>query len=236
MSLLSLFKIINKYKILLACVCAVSVAASCYVAFFLLRDEYRASAIMIISSQKNGDSKEDLSYSEYTLNVNLVNTYRVLCKTDNILNKVLEKLDAPLSVEQLRSKLQVESENGTEIFRISARDSDPELAAKIANFTAQVFENEIPVIIKMDNVQIIDKARPPDSPVAPNRSAIVLFSLAGGLVLCACVIFLAEHLDTSVKTEEALEEMLQVPVISSVPHFKSGGTAPGGSPSKQRVP
>lgn len=221
MNLLSFIKIIIKYKFLLIITCLIALAISWYVAYFQLQDEYKASTIIIISNQKNKDNQEDLSYTEYALNVTLVNTYRVLCKTDNILNKVLDKLDEDISVNELKAKIQVESEGNTEIFKISARDRDPKLAAQIADYTAQVFEKEIPVIMKIDNVQIIDRAPVPTAPVSPNRNAIMFLSLIGGIMLCAAIIFLLEHLDITVKTEQQLEEILQVPVISSIPHVKT---------------
>ena len=68
-----------------------------------------------------------------------------------------------MSVDALRSKVQVNSVADTEIIRISVEDQDPVFAAELANSIAVVLW-EIGGIMKMDNVQFIDMAKVPKIP------------------------------------------------------------------------
>lgn len=218
---MKLLKLLYKYKLLLIISCILAVSISSFVSVKYVKNKYRATTVMIISSLKNSISNDNISNNDYTLNVNLVNSYRILCKTDYILNKVLKNIHQPLSIAQLSAKITVNSVNDTDIIRINAEDNDPYLAALIANCTAQVFENEIPVIMKMDNVQIIDTAPVPLYPFSPNRKAIVVLSLIGSLIFCSIIIVLCEYLDVTIKSESQLENFLQVPVLCSMPHTKT---------------
>lgn len=220
MELKTMLRLVVKYKYFIVISCVLTIIASSFISFRYIKDQYRTSAVMLISSLKNSQNDESLSNNDHTLSVNLVGSYRILCKTDYILNKVLEKTNLPLTAEQLSSKITVDSENNTEIITITAVDTDPNTAALIANYTAKVFESEIPTIMKMDNVKIIDEAPVPASPFSPNRKSILCLSLISCLVFCCSLIALLEHFDVTIKTEDQLETLLEVPVISSIPHTK----------------
>lgn len=221
MELTNLLKLMFKYKFFLIISCFLTVIISSFISVKYVKDVYKASSLMIISSSKNSSANDNMTYSDYTLNVNLVNSYRVLCKTDSILNKVLYNTHLPFSTAQLSSKITVNSESNTEIIRINAKDNDPNVAALIANCTAKVFESEIPTIMKMDNVQIIDEASVPAQPFSPNRKSIVILSLIGCLIFCSVIIALFEYLDVTIKTESQLEDILKIPVLCSMPHIKT---------------
>ncbi len=217
MDLLKILKLIAKYKLLLLIGGLLTLIISGLVSVTLMQNNYRATASMMIGNTQEGS---DLTYNDYYLNVSLVESYRVICKTDNILNKVMKTLGEPMTKDQLRNKITVDSVKNTEIIRINVVDKDPSRAALIANSTAQVFENEIPSIMKMDNVQIINKAAVPTAPYSPNRKAVVLLSLLCFFVFCGGLITVIEALDFSVRTEAQLSEITHVAVLCCVPHMK----------------
>jgi capsular polysaccharide biosynthesis protein len=194
--------------------------SSMMISIFLLQNVYESSAVMIISSPTDNQQQGQLTLSDYTLNVQLVNSYRVLCKTDKVLNQVIDETKLPLNAEQLSAKITVTSENDTDIIRISAQDESPETAARIANAVATIFVREIPQIMRMDNVQVIDNAVIPKNPVKPNRQAIIAVAALLGMMLGIGISFLIDYLDVSIKSAEQLGELLGVPVLGSIPHMQ----------------
>ncbi|MDR3644141.1 MAG: GNVR domain-containing protein [Clostridia bacterium] len=221
MELSKLLKLIDKYKIFILTACLVTALVASWISLQNVKNVYQTSSVMIICDTSNNSTNSSLSYSNFTLNVNLVNSYRVLCKTNRILDKVLQKTGLKLTTAQLASKITVASESETDLIRVTAADNDPQTAALIANTVAQVFESEIPDIMKMDNVQIIDSAPMPTAPSSPNRVFIVLMSVIICLVACAAFIALREALDFTITSEGQLEEILGCPVLASMPHTKN---------------
>lgn len=195
----------------------IAFVGSTLVAYVFSKDVYEADSVLIVSSQKNATSKEELTYAEYTLNVQLVNSYRVLCKTERVLAQVLQKGNLPLTLSALADKISVNAVNDTEIISITVEDQDPMMAAKIANVVAEVFVKEIPNIMQMDNVQIIDSASVPTAPMKPNRPMMVIIALILGVLLGLGVAILLDYFDTTVKTPEQLEKLLDAPVLGNVP-------------------
>jgi len=71
--------------------------------------------------------------------------------------------------------------------------------------------------MQMSNVRVLDRAKPADGPLRPkpllNLAFAVLFGLVAGLGLAVVL----EYLDTSITTQEQVEERLRVPFLGIIP-------------------
>lgn len=219
LSIEQVFHIIIKRIILVLLVpCVVAVVSGLY-SKFLLADVYQASSTVIVSNQKTTTDAGQLTYSDYTLNVQLVESYSVLCKTNRVLDQVITELGLPVTTAQLSDKVSVTAAGDTEIIHILVKDEDPAVAQNITNTLTRIFQSEVKEIMKMDNVQIIDEAPLPRVPVEPNRVRNVILGALIGLVIGVGLAFLLEYLDRSVKTEEQVTAILGVPVLGSIPRL-----------------
>ncbi len=76
--------------------------------------------------------------------------------------------------------------------------------------------------MQMSNVRILDRAKPSDSPVRPRPwlSLVlgILFGVIGGFGLA----FVLEHLDTSITTQEQVEDRLRVTFLGIIPKINVG--------------
>jgi capsular exopolysaccharide synthesis family protein len=72
--------------------------------------------------------------------------------------------------------------------------------------------------LRATNIHVIDPARPPKSPVRPQKVHNILIGFMVGLVLGIAVVFLREILDTSIKSIDEAERYAQAPALAVVPH------------------
>ena len=188
-----------------------------------LNNTYQTHSTVMVSSTKNSTiiSDQQLTSGDYYLNVQLVNSYSVLCKTNRVLDQVILELNLPMSSEQLGSMISVGSVTDTQIIYIYVTGGDPVLTQSICNTLTTVFQKEVVSIMKMDNVQIIDTAPLPLYPISPNRERNVLVGILIGIVLGAIISFAFELLDRTVRTEEQVQEILGVPVLGTMPRIKA---------------
>ncbi len=208
----------KRVLLILAVMVAVGIGASLYT-FLVQKDVYQAQSTIIVSSTITDSETGELTFTDYSLNVKLVNSYSVICKTDRVLEQVVAELGLPMSVDALAAKITVSSAKDTEIFHIAVRDGNPHTAQSIANSVTRIFQNEVKEIMKMDNVQIIDAARLPSRPIAPNRMRNTMMGFAVGLMIGFGLALLVEILDRSIKSEEQITELLGIPVLGSVPRI-----------------
>src|SRR5690606_2809766 len=116
---------------------------------------------------KDYQSDNKLEYNDVLLNQKLVSTYGELVKSRKVADQVIANLNLDMSYETFGSKVSVNLVNNTEIIKIQVKDTDPELAQKIANETAQVFMESVKNIMMVENVQVIDEAQISLNPISP---------------------------------------------------------------------
>lgn len=213
---------VAKWWILIALLVVAAVAVGGFISFYMLQNEYVATAVMIISAPRGQQSLNQMTLTDYTLNVQLVNSYKVLCKTDRILDEVLLETGLPLSANELTSKIDVSAQNETEIINIAVTDTNPVTASRLANAVASVFMKEIPQIMQMDNVQIIDKATVPQAPVRPDRKMIIAVAGLIGLLLGIGIALLLEYFDVTIKSAEQFAKLMEAPALGMIPHLQEG--------------
>ncbi|HHW31825.1 MAG TPA: lipopolysaccharide biosynthesis protein [Clostridiaceae bacterium] len=218
LDLKSIYQIILKRWFILVAITLLCTIISTVISFFFLTPIYQSETTLYIG--KNLESSGELVYNDLLLGNQLVKDYRELVKSRRIANIVLEELGLEdLTATKLSSKLEVNLKNETRVFQISAQDEDPVLAAKIANKVAEVFQKEVVEIMKVENVQIIDEAEIPVSPIKPNKKINIAIAFVVGLMLGTGVVFLIEYLDNTIKTPEDIKKYLDIPIIGTIPLF-----------------
>jgi capsular polysaccharide biosynthesis protein len=127
-----------------------------------------------------------------------------------------------VTYSELIGKVSVSSVNETQVMSISVRDDSYEQAAKIANATAIVFQKSVPELMKVDNVSVLDQADPQEhhGPIAPNAQMNIAVTFMLALMVGIGIAFLLDYLDDTIKTEEDIEALLEVPVLTSIPKFE----------------
>nr|WP_263325061.1 Wzz/FepE/Etk N-terminal domain-containing protein [Neobacillus sp. Marseille-Q6967] len=155
----------------------------------------------------------------------LMNTLMVVIKEPTFLEHVIneEKLDR--SPEELSQQITAGSIAGSSIVKISVVDTNPRIAANIADAVADVFKNEIPKILGFSDIRIFSKAKVISNPINLNHEKKIVIGIMLGLIAGVGIIFLLDFLDNTVKSERSIEDLLGIPVIGNVSRINKKNTA-----------
>ncbi|AYA77617.1 capsular biosynthesis protein [Bacillus sp. Y1] len=144
-------------------------------------------------------------------------TLEVIIKDKTVLEKVIEQLGLDRTTDSLAESIQVGSIDDTQVVKISVIDIEAERAADIANTTAKIFIEEIPKIMGFDDVRVLSDAQINHAPInESNQNKIIMAAIFGGIVIGIGLIFLIDSLDDSIRTEQDVEHILEVPILGSV--------------------
>lgn len=215
-SLKELLQILRKRLGLIAAITITAVLISGIVSYFLLTPIYQASTQLLVNQSKS--EQTPYSINEVQTNLQLINTYNVIIKSPAILDLVAKELDLNISASELNGKITVGSEEDSQVVNISVQDPNPNEAAKIANSVANVFQKEIVKIMNVDNVNILAKATVAENlaPIKPNPQLNVAIALVVGLMAGVGLAFLLEYFDNTIKTEQDIEKILELPVLGVI--------------------
>lgn len=220
LDLRELFYMLLKHIKLISILTILSVLISAGVSFFLLTPEYETYTTLMLGKPVEELSTSQINNQGILTNQQLIGTYAEIAKSNAVVNKVVSDLKNILSPAELRSKVSVTLLNNTAVIKVAVRDTNPERAALIANEVAKTFMEEVSYIMKIENVQVIDFAEIPSSPVSPRIPMNMAISLVLGLMLGMFIAFLIEFLDRSIKTPEEVQQLLGLPVIGMIPEMQ----------------
>lgn len=215
-SLQELFTTLKKRLGLIAILTVLAVIIAGVISYTLLTPIYETSTQILVNQEKVEASQ--VINQNIQADLQLINTYSVIIKSPAILDQVAEQLDLDLTAEQLNQKITVSNAENSQVVNVAVQDEDPAVAVDIANTTANVFQTEITELMNVDNVSILSPAVLKDNPtpVAPNPMLNMAIAAVVGLMLGVGIAFLLEYLDTSIKNDQDIEDVLGVPVLGVI--------------------
>ncbi|QFT90868.1 Capsular polysaccharide type 8 biosynthesis protein cap8A [Bacillus sp. THAF10] len=216
-SLKELFQTIRKRLWLIVLITVIFTTTSGLVSYFLLTPIYESQAQILVNQEK---SAEQAAYStgDIQANVQLINTYNIIIKSPAVLDQVSQELDGKVATSELNNMISVASAQNSQVLNITVQNQDPVLAAAIANKTAEVFQEQVVELMSVDNVKILWPAQVGEnpSPVKPQPVLNMAIAMVVGLMASVGLAFLLEFLDNTVKTEQDIEKLLNLPVLGTV--------------------
>jgi capsular polysaccharide biosynthesis protein len=223
MELRQYWEIIRKRWLLIVALPLLAALTSGIISFYIIKPVYQASTTLIVGKKAEDLSQallgQMLDYNVLQANLQLAKTYGEIAKSRTVEQNVIEKLNLGLTVTELDKQVLITPVKNTEILEIQVKNTDPQLAASIANTMAAEFSAAVIEIKKVDSVSIVDEAVAPAIPVKPNKMLNILIALLVGLMAAVGLAFLLEYLDNTIKTSEEAENILGIPVLGLIPLY-----------------
>lgn len=189
---------------------------SAIVTLFFLDEEYQATTQVLVN-QKESDSQ--MMAQEVQSNIQLVNTYSEIVKSPRILDKASKELDRKYSTSELSSMLTVTNQAESQLLNIDVVSKSGKDSEVVANKIAEVFSDEVPDIMNVDNVSILSTADDTTKQVAPKTMINLVMGVVIGLIIALIIIFIKEIFDKRIKSEKDVENELELPVLGSIQKF-----------------
>jgi capsular polysaccharide biosynthesis protein len=159
-----------------------------------------------------------------TENQEFIKTLQAIVKDPAILEKVINNLNANMTIEELSNRISVESVGSSQVVNLKVINSDPETAALIANTTATVFKQEVASILNFEGITVLSKAKRVPVPVNNNKTKTILAGFVVGILGSIGFVFLLNAIDNTLKTESEVEEFLGLPVLGCVSKINKRNT------------
>lgn len=218
MTLLELLHLLRKHlKLVIALPLACMLAVGAY-SYVVMPNTYSATVSMyVLVKQENANSNSlssDLSASQM-----VTNDVATLLKSDRVVNETA----SALGLDSLKAyKTSITSSTTSRVLSLEVTGPDADMAANVANKMADEVSSVAHDVMNVDSVNVVDSAKVPTAPSGPKRPLFMAIGLLGGLFVAVAIVVVSDMLNTKVRDEEELEELLGLPVIGRIPAVKGG--------------
>lgn len=216
MTLLELFKLLQKHLAMVIILPVVLALATAGVSWGLMQNQYTATVSVYVlissSSEQNTIQNSDLSTSQL-----IANDIAELANSDIVAERTAEELGM---TSLAGYDISVNSSTTTRVIEISVESGEPQAAATVANKIAEVLSSVAQEVMGVESVNIVDEAKTPEAPSGPNRVMYTAVAFLAGLFLAVAIVVVMDMVNTRVRTPEEAEELLGVPVIGRIPKIK----------------
>ena len=175
---------------------------------------YEAETTLIISNNATGIT---LDSGDLSVNQKLVVTYSEIAKSRDVMSRVIKKYDLKENIKQITKKINVSPVADTELIRLTYVDKDPKLAEAVTNELANEFIKKVGQVMRVRNINIVEKATEPVEPLPKKRVLIILASIVLGTMVGAGFVFAIELLYSKVRKPSDMEKILGVKMLGMIP-------------------
>ncbi len=222
---LNLIAILAKRRRLIYGLTIAAVLISAFICLFVIKPKYQASVTLLVQPKR---SDNYIRYEDVITTERLVSTYSQVIKSRRTAGDVIKRLNLDISETDLLKKVTAANLRDSLVTMISVADTDPERALKIAGAFASSFVTNLPDLMYIENVTVLDDAVLDNKgkPVSPKVWFFVGVSFFLGLTAGTGAAALLEVLVKVVDTEEIAEEIGRCPVLAWIPKHNYTGWKP----------
>ncbi|MFC6344761.1 YveK family protein, partial [Nocardioides hankookensis] len=195
---------VSRHKMLVAAIILMTLGAA-GVGLWLAPKTYEATAVMSVSTSPSSTAPlEDVDA--------LRSSIGELANSQDVLADVASRLTEPRSADDLRRSISGDWVAGTILIQIDASDSDPDVAAEIANTVADV----LPLYDVSNGALTFTTSNPARPPTTFSSPSILLgagVSVVLALVLAICGAVLRERRTAGLRDAAEVEHLVGAPVL-----------------------
>jgi capsular polysaccharide biosynthesis protein len=232
------FGVITKRLWFIVVMISIVCGATAIYDFLYAKPIYEAGTKLIVSSSNRVEGINRTDFNEISSNILLIDTYKEIITSPTIIEKVInENPELNLDEKQLASQLKISSSSKSQVINITIQSSTQQRAVSIVNAVSEIFKREIPIIMNVDNVSILSKAKMTDEPrsVAPSLLYKLMIAFIIAIMVSIAIVLLWEYLDDTIKSEKDVMLYLGKPTLSTINKIKKSDLYNGDKVRKKRA-
>ncbi|MGZ9583871.1 YveK family protein [Paenibacillus marinisediminis] len=192
-----------------------------YISFNWITPKYEAASKLLVNNLSD-NNPAPVDVNTINMNIMLINSYKEILQSARIKDKVLERYPDLQPHAGLLQQVRIISGRESQVMTLTLVDTSYQRAAEIVNAMATVFKEDIPQLMKVDNVSVLDLAKLDDhaAPISPNHILNLMIAFVLSSMFMLAISLMLEKLDDTIKTEAEVEGLLGLPALGAVMRVK----------------
>lgn len=180
-------------------------------------DEYTAR-VGIWAIKTDSSNSNNNGYYDMVIATNLVNDYKLLATSDEVLSRVITANNWAISTSDFRKMISVTHESDTRVLYLSVTTLSAESAKNATESWSQIFCDYITELRGEEMIKTLGATPLPEKPSNPISVLKILLIAFVAAVLVYGIYFLRFILDDKVNSPEDVERYLGLNVLGAIPN------------------
>lgn len=193
------------------------------VSAFVIKPTYSASAQMLVNNRTE-QSSSAISQSDINASSSLVNTYSIILKSHDVLEKVIQDCNLDYSPEELSKMVSVSAVNSTQVMRVTVENGSAEEALEICSDLVKLAPDAIIKAMDAGSVTTVSSPYTTGEPVSPSKFKNTVIGGMLGLLACLAWIVIREITNDKFKTTEDIRTVLDLNILGVIPDETYGSS------------
>ncbi|WP_297518492.1 Wzz/FepE/Etk N-terminal domain-containing protein [uncultured Clostridium sp.] len=209
----------KRWIMILSITVAFTLAAAA-LSFFVIKPKYEAKVKVFIGKEETKGNASNYDNNDIAMYQKLMKTYAEVIKTKDATKSALGKIGQATTqnnVNRVLSGLAVAPSADTQIMEVKYTTTTKSEILPVLNSITEMFIDNSEDLIPNGNIQIIEKAEMPESPISPNKVLNTIIGFMLGMMVAIGIAFLLEYMDNTVRSKDELEKLLDIPVLGNIP-------------------
>lgn len=180
---------------------------------------YQATGKLICARSEESITEGTMvTTTELTTTSSLAETYAELIKSDLVVSRVIQNLGLNMTTQQLASSIQLTPVTKV-YYQVSARSTDREESARIANEFMKVFSEEVKKFYEIDSIHVVDNAQVPVVAVNMNMTKNIKIFAGIGFIVAAAVVMIMFIFNNTVTNADQIKRYTKLTTLASIPRY-----------------
>ncbi|MBQ6554408.1 MAG: polysaccharide biosynthesis tyrosine autokinase [Firmicutes bacterium] len=228
--------LLSKISIIITISLLGGLIALCFASFYLPEKYSSYTSMYVKNVSDEMRVEQQVTLNELNASKSLLSTYIAVLQSDAVMDQIGERLLKQYTVEEISSVFPVNekgqistnaikscfsmaSVEDTEVLKISAKTTSPEVSADVCRIIADIAPDFLIRVVGAGSVEVIDPAKVNYRRVEPNIKKMTVLGCLLGFIASAGVIVLLYLLDNSVKSTDELKKRFNKAIIGEVYNF-----------------
>lgn len=220
MDLRTFWELLRKKLKFIFFITLISTMTTGILSYFVITPVYEGKTSIIIGKapdQHNINNQYNNNADDIYMYQKLLKTYTAIAKSDLVTDKTAKLLNNGMTGIDIQKATNVIPKTDTQILSIKCQSKDPAVAQKMVEILVNTFIEESQRIYPTDNIKVMDEAKLPEEPVKPRKIFNMIIAFIIGLMGSIGIVILLDYMDNTIKTEEDVHELLNLPVLGMIP-------------------
>lgn len=190
---------------------------------FLIKPTYRSGFTAFVNNRNSQEQAQSMQSGDVAAGQSLTRTYAAILESRPVVEDALDK--SGLSGEEgyeyvdIQEAISTDVESDAQLVSLYVTLRDPEAAYKLADAISDVAPDYISDIVEGTSMKIVSGAILPTHQYSPNPMKNAAIGGVIGALLVMVIVIIRTLTDTTIKSEQDLQERFGIPVIGTIPNY-----------------